>query len=823
MGSLESKMVALEASVNLVLAKGKLLVIFLGLYAGASSGTRFGQVLKINSLIAKTVNSSIFVVLNEDFNKNESERSASFKFYRDLGLVNSFADYQLINSFTWKNSKEVEKTIDYIFVSKNLSSAVAGHQVCSVSDFFDTNHNAILVLISLGGDCTSAKLLVLADKFSGAKFCDNIDAMWAILEEIMVALADKCLRNKHSSRFFGLKMLVAKVVRKFSSGDMPEINRLTYAFNDVLCLGVKSVKVFKHLSLVHKGYRKSKMHESKLAEEASIKKIIVEHIENFCSNKSNIIQSILKQPFHKIVLDYLMMENELVLELEEVKLSYTPLVYVRNDAFSGVMCTVSMNELLSIVGGLPNSKAIGLSGIPNKLWKHNVLKDMSMQSPVFAVGSVVEDALEKNKEIWLVLQDMQKVYDLVGWHHLRNSLRHIKMYKRFIKFFGSIHENRVKKVMTDFGLSDGYRVHNDSQFYYVAVPQKERKKERKKKEKKKKRKEKKRLVSSITMIKSNWSKSLMVQGLGFPLSGSAKLDQLGVMNILGFDKFSAVKDDLHNIWSGSFEVFTDGFLREAGFAGVASGAAAYFLVLDLGVGVSVHGLVSFTMAKLQTITLSLKCIPSSSTVFMHLDTEMCEHFLVTEDTSVSGNAHHFIRDIFWSVCHACWEAGLGRNVIPQELISCVNWAATTKAVHRWLPVVVRKKMYNKCYPGVLCLLCDKMEFSDHAFTCAHDIGVYDEVLVKASAYWSLLSGNFILFVSAIFTFEDKKKVDAQVVDFVKSVVELHYVKTYVFSVLSDEMIKLLGVIEFFAVSFGHCEPCSFFSGLSGVVQINIEK
>ncbi|KAG9301420.1 hypothetical protein G9A89_018092 [Geosiphon pyriformis] len=44
----------------------------------------------------------------------------------------------------------------------------------------------------------------------------------------------------------------------------------------------------------------------------------------------------------------------------------------------------------------------------------SVLKGTTTQSPIFAVGLVVENALEKNKELWLVLQDMRKTYDSVG-------------------------------------------------------------------------------------------------------------------------------------------------------------------------------------------------------------------------------------------------------------------------------------------------------------------------------------------------------------------------------------------------------------------------
>ncbi|KAG9292613.1 hypothetical protein G9A89_006985 [Geosiphon pyriformis] len=72
----------------------------------------------------------------------------------------------------------------------------------------------------------------------------------------------------------------------------------------------------------------------------------------------------------------------------------------------------------------------------------------------------MEDALKKNRELWLVLQDMHKAYDSVNWYHLKASLHHIKMYNQFIDFFGKIHEDYINRVITDFGLSDGYIVHD---------------------------------------------------------------------------------------------------------------------------------------------------------------------------------------------------------------------------------------------------------------------------------------------------------------------------------------------------------------------------
>ncbi|KAG9297283.1 hypothetical protein G9A89_009965 [Geosiphon pyriformis] len=115
---------------------------------------------------------------------------------------------------------------------------------------------------------------------------------------------------------------------------------------------------------------------------------------------------------NSVVLDHLIADNKLVVEPDEMKLKvdeiikgwtrkrtvlprmpilwscqYMSLNYVSNDVFSGVIKKININELLLCVNNLPNDKAAGLSGIFNKLWKH----------------CVMEDALEKNKKLWLVL------------------------------------------------------------------------------------------------------------------------------------------------------------------------------------------------------------------------------------------------------------------------------------------------------------------------------------------------------------------------------------------------------------------------------------
>ncbi|KAG9299499.1 hypothetical protein G9A89_020670 [Geosiphon pyriformis] len=492
--------------------KGKLSVVFLGLYADASAKTRFGQACEINSLIAKAANFSIFVVLSGNFNKDRYKKSTSFKFCLDLELVNFFSKHSLIKTFTWGN-----------------------FQVTSVSDFFNTDYNAILVSIGLDGFLNAwlngeHKQTNKNREHSLDKFLECINMFNnKILKEVVTSSADSvfskhwfsefnCLKNKQFSKFFKLELLVAKLVRCLSSDQKSKA---------------------------------SKYYEFRVVRDILIRKTIDRHMETFSFNKRHMIKSVLDRLFKKVVLDHLIINDELILKPKEVKSAvnsimegwtrkwvapislpvcwsnqYGPLDYVSDNAFSNIMNVIRSDEFLLVVKRLPNRKAAGIFGIPNKLWKHRdaqilgglldilnvclkldtvslqwrqawismilkpynwkgtltntkpialvetarkilskvlsdkillayskfnvlhgnnflVLKGMSTQTPIFIIGFIIKDALEKNRKLWL------------------NSLVRIKMCSYFIKFFGNIHNSWTNQVMTDFGLTNRYTVHDE--------------------------------------------------------------------------------------------------------------------------------------------------------------------------------------------------------------------------------------------------------------------------------------------------------------------------------------------------------------------------
>ncbi|KAG9287191.1 hypothetical protein G9A89_001599 [Geosiphon pyriformis] len=545
-----SKVIKVKSRVLLVclLFKNKLSILVIGLYMCAFGCDRFVQASVVNFFIVNAVNKSSFVVLDGDFNEDNFVKDASLRKCLGLGL---------------NNSRGVSKVLDYIFVSNSLASAVVHHEVDSVSEFFDTDHLAVSILVGFGGlldfhlnslhkhtnkNCWKFKIKnadvkkwALFKDFSGSALLGSL-AKFEVFSKYWFSEFN-CARNRHFSKFFRLELLVVKLLRMLKLDNASGFNHFVDAWfvvdpteaslvHGMIDNGVCNSILVGHLSKIHKYYRKFKYFESEVAKGLVIRDAIDKCMEKFSTDKGGIIKSILEWPFHKVVLDYLVVDDSLILEPDEVKLKvddiivnwtrkknafsvlsgpwaqqYAPLDYVNNSAFSLVICDISMSEMSLVINNLPDGKAASLFGIPNELWKHadalvlecllallnyclyfgdililwkktwvsmipkpydwdgilskilsdriffacskfdvlhgnnfSVLKGMSTQSLFFAVSFIVEDALEKDCELWLVLQNMCKAYNSIGWPHLKASLRHVKMFK------------------TDFHFSDGYRI-----------------------------------------------------------------------------------------------------------------------------------------------------------------------------------------------------------------------------------------------------------------------------------------------------------------------------------------------------------------------------
>ncbi|KAG9300922.1 hypothetical protein G9A89_004980 [Geosiphon pyriformis] len=358
-----------------LLFKSKLSVSILGLYAGASLVVRFFQAGEINSLIAKTVNKSSFIILGGDFNEDGSYKSASFKKCFDLGLVNSLVGSPAAKMPTWENSRGVKKTIDYVFVFSSLVNTIVHREVLNVSEHFDIDHQAVLVDLGLGGlldtrlnflrkqankdrwkfdvksaneakwlefrNVSAANVSMFSDAFGVAVRFSDVDTMWDVVRKIMVLLADSTFKKKWfkgfdgvftktSSRFHKLELLVSKLVkasRLISSDGFAFLLEVWHRLDSPGASVVKSLFLSSsNFDLIHsvlakarKSYCSFKFVESKCAEESSIKQAIGKRMESFELNKGHTIRSVLEHSFRKMVLDHLVVEDELILEPDLVK------------------------------------------------------------------------------------------------------------------------------------------------------------------------------------------------------------------------------------------------------------------------------------------------------------------------------------------------------------------------------------------------------------------------------------------------------------------------------------------------------------------------
>ncbi|KAG9300324.1 hypothetical protein G9A89_011397 [Geosiphon pyriformis] len=205
---------------------------------------------------------------------------------------------------------------------------------------------------------------------------------------------------------------------------------------------------------------------------------------------------------------------------------------------------------------------------------------------------------------------------------------------------------------------------------------------------------------------------------GQPIS-IAKKSETHRLSILNSKKFTKVQDGLHKIWSDLFKVYSNGLLRNASFAGVISGAAAYFLALDISVDIGVHGLVSSTITEFWVKVKSHSGFCDNDKVnaaagvaagfSFYLLVGVHEHFLLAENTTVSNILSRIFLGLF--------------VMLSRRLVLAIMWH---------LPMAVKKRLYNKDYPGVLCLLCDMIKLSDHIFTCGQDVGIWSEILAEVS-------------------------------------------------------------------------------------------
>src|SRR6266542_6723612 len=69
------------------------------------------------------------------------------------------------------------------------------------------------------------------------------------------------------------------------------------------------------------------------------------------------------------------------------------------------------------------------------------------------INEIIQDAIEKNKELWLLSQDLGKAYDRVNIYMLKKALQRIKVPMNFINLIENLFLNRKSQVVTGVGIT----------------------------------------------------------------------------------------------------------------------------------------------------------------------------------------------------------------------------------------------------------------------------------------------------------------------------------------------------------------------------------
>ena len=99
------------------------------------------------------------------------------------------------------------------------------------------------------------------------------------------------------------------------------------------------------------------------------------------------------------------------------------------------------------------------------LVEHNILEgpnyaDLpgdSTASPIHIMNNLLKDARQKNKEIWILFQDMKKAFDSVSLEMMKKALERIKVPDSIIKFLLNLYNKRKIRVITEYSLTREFK------------------------------------------------------------------------------------------------------------------------------------------------------------------------------------------------------------------------------------------------------------------------------------------------------------------------------------------------------------------------------
>jgi ribonuclease HI len=93
-------------------------------------------------------------------------------------------------------------------------------------------------------------------------------------------------------------------------------------------------------------------------------------------------------------------------------------------------------------------------------YNYIALPGNSTSTPIHILNNLIEDSIHNKQEIWLLSQDMSKAYDSVNFELFQKSLERINFPPQLTNILMNLLTDRKNQVITNFGLTNPYSVHN---------------------------------------------------------------------------------------------------------------------------------------------------------------------------------------------------------------------------------------------------------------------------------------------------------------------------------------------------------------------------
>ncbi|KAG9286579.1 hypothetical protein G9A89_005347 [Geosiphon pyriformis] len=364
-----------------------------------------------------------------------------------------------------------------------------------------------------------------------------------------------------------------------------------------------------------------------------------------------------------------------------------------------------------------------------------------------------------------------------------------------------------------------------------------------------------------------------LEGVSSSLVCSMLLASCDFSDVLQSREFGIISASLFDSDVGRLSVYTNGSLSNLGTVDMKTGTAVFFENIDMGLGVEVSGLMSSTLTELMAIALALECIPSSYSGNLFLDSQTAldacklEMELVKEHSGVSGNEQadklarttalsgwhlpHFVNECYLRGGGAAISVSCGIGVVTNSLRTDIDWFRLSlvwdpdshmaagftskqtaglwtyfmKALHHQLPVVMCKRLYDKCYPSVVYLFCISTAlYKDFVFKdwFCESVSVFKDFRIASQNIVAFVCEFNLAFWEDIWLVHTKHHVFMEKNGLILCDGSAPVPIFGLFLGLSSGITRLLGVAEAIGVGFRFHKSCLFFLDIGGEVSVYID-